>query len=160
MTAAAAAAPTTLAHQSATEFVTFAVADQSFCLEITKIREIRRWVPVTALPHSPSDVLGVMNLRGMVIPIIDLGARFGLGLREPNPRNVVIVVATDTHTVGLVVESVSEILAVPEDQIQDAPDIQSSDLRRSIRGLIATEGGMTRVIDLDSVLDQAAGSLS
>lgn len=155
MTATAAA----VTHNSALEFVTFAVADQSFCLEITKIREIRRWVPVTALPHSPSDVLGVMNLRGMVIPIIDLGARFGLGFREPNPRNVVIVVATEDHTVGLVVESVSEILAVPEDQIQDAPDIQSSDLKRSIRGLIATDSGMTRVIDLSAVLDQAVGSL-
>jgi len=149
-----------VAHKLALEFVTFTVADQSFCLEITKIREIRRWVPVTALPHSPPDVLGVMNLRGMVIPILDLGARFGLGVREPHPRNVVIVVATEAHTVGLVVESVSEILAVPEDQIQDAPDIQSSDLRRSIRGLIATEGGMTRVIDLDSVLDQTVGHLT
>lgn len=152
-------APAAVAHQTALEFITFSLGDQSFCLEITKIREIRRWVPVTALPHSSSDVLGVMNLRGMVIPIIDLGARFGLGAREPHPRNVVIVVATESNTVGLVVESVSEILAIPEDQIQEAPDIQASGLRRSVRGLISTDNGMTRVIDLEAVLESGSGGL-
>lgn len=148
-----------VAHQSGLEFITFSVGGQSFCLEITKIREIRRWVPVTALPHSSADVLGVMNLRGMVIPIIDLSARFGLGPQQPDPRNVVIVVSAGANTVGLVVESVSEILAIPEDQIQDAPDIHSTGFRKSIRGLISTDAGMTRVIDLDSVLDSGSGGL-
>jgi purine-binding chemotaxis protein CheW len=139
------------------EFVTFTVAGQSFCLEIMHIREIRRWVPVTALPHAAADVLGVMNLRGTVIPILDLAARFGLGRSEPSPRNVVIIVAMDSHTIGLMVESVSEILTVPEDRIQGTPDIQSSATRQSIQGLIPIEGGMTRVINMRSVVEKNAG---
>ena len=65
--------------KSEVEFVTFSAGDQSFSIEITQVREIRRWSPVTALPHAPNEVLGVMNLRGSVIPIYDLAARFGLG---------------------------------------------------------------------------------
>lgn len=144
------------------EFVSFNVAGQSFCLEITKIREIRRWVPVTTLPHSDPDVLGVMNLRGMVIPIMDLGVRLGLRTNEPDERSVVIIVSTETHTVGMVVESVSEILSINEDDIQETPNTQSTDLQRSIRGLIANdnEKGMTRVIDLDPILEKSASMAS
>lgn len=144
-------------HTSAIEFVAFTVAGQSFCLEIMQIREIRRWVPVTVLPHAAPDVLGVMNLRGTVIPILDLAVRFGLGRSEPSPRNVVIVVAVDGHTIGLMVESVSEILTVPEDRIRDTPDIQSSATRQSIQGLIPIEDGMTRIINLRSVMEARSG---
>jgi purine-binding chemotaxis protein CheW len=147
-------------HTVPTEFVTFTVAGQSFCLEITNIREIRRWVPVTALPHAASDVLGVMNLRGTVIPIFDLAARFGLGLSEPSPRNVVIIVSINGHTLGLMVESVSEILTVPHDQIRDTPEIQSNATRQTIQGLIPIEGGMTRVINLNSVFDAHTGAMA
>ena len=69
-------------HAQQSEFVSFTVAGQAFCLKITQIREIRRWAPVTILPHAPMDVLGVMNLRGAVIPIYDLSARFGLQQTE------------------------------------------------------------------------------
>ena len=81
-------------HAQFSEFVSFTVAGQAFCLKITQIREIRRWSPVTILPHAPSDVLGVMNLRGAVIPIYDLSARFGLETTEASERNVVIVVSS------------------------------------------------------------------
>ena len=77
--------------KSEVEFVTFSAGNQSFSLEITQVREIRRWSPVTAIPHAPIEVLGVMNLRGSVIPIYDLAARFGLGQTPENPRNVIVV---------------------------------------------------------------------
>ena len=73
-------------HAQQSEFVSFTVAGQAFCLKITQIREIRRWSPVTILPHAPVDVLGVMNLRGAVIPIYDLSARFGLQRTEASER--------------------------------------------------------------------------
>ncbi|MBV2358610.1 chemotaxis protein CheW [Thalassococcus sp. CAU 1522] len=134
------------------EFITFSAGGQSFCLEITQIREIRRWTPVTALPHTGDDVLGVMNLRGAVIPIFDLSARFGLGRTAENERNVVIVAASHESTFGLLVESVSEILAVANEDIQETPDIQSDATKQSIQGVIAVDGAMVRVINLDAVL--------
>jgi purine-binding chemotaxis protein CheW len=141
------------------EFVTFSAGDQSFSIEITQVREIRRWSPVTALPHAPNEVLGVMNLRGSVIPIYDLAARFGLGQTPENPRNVIVVAMHGGQTVGLLVEAVSEILSVPRDQIQETPDIRSEMARQSITGVIPIETGMTRVIDLGAVLHQAGRTL-
>ncbi|MGV8985788.1 MAG: chemotaxis protein CheW [Cypionkella sp.] len=138
--------------KSEVEFVTFSAGEQSFSIEITQVREIRRWSPVTALPHAPQEVLGVMNLRGSVIPIYDLAARFGLGRTPENPRNVIVVAMHGGQTVGLLVEAVSEILSVPREQIQETPDIRSEMARQSITGVIPIENGMTRVIDLGAIL--------
>jgi len=134
------------------EFVTFFAGGQSFSLDITHVREIRRWTAVTPLPHAPKEVLGVMNLRGSVIPIYDLSARFGLGSTPENPRNVVVVAMIDNQTVGLLVEAVSEILSVQRSQIQDTPDVRSDSARQSITGVIPIDEGMTRVIDLAAVI--------
>ena len=140
------------------EFITFSTGGQSFCLEITQIREIRRWTAVTALPHTPDDVLGVMNLRGAVIPIFDLASRFGLGATPGNERNVVIVAAVDDTTIGLLVESVSEILSVDKASIQETPDIKSEATKNSILGMISVGDNMVRVVNLDAVLDAEMGA--
>ena len=146
-------------HKTVMEFVTFTTAGQSYCLEIKQIREIRRWVPVTALPHSAADVMGVMNLRGTVIPIIDLAIRFGLGRTQLSERTVVIIVSFAGQTLGLMVEAVSEILTVQDDQIREPPAIKSHATRQSIQGLIPIEGGMTRIIDLHCVFNAQAETL-
>ena len=77
------------------EFVTLIAGGQNFCIEITQIREIRRWTPVTILPHSPDHVLGVINLRGAVIPIIDLAAKLGFARISPTERHVIIITAIE-----------------------------------------------------------------
>lgn len=134
------------------QFVTFCTGGQSFSIDITQVREIRRWSAVTPLPHSPAEVLGVMNLRGAVIPIFDLAVRFGLDRTPENPRNVIVIAAHETQTVGLLVESVSEILSVSRDQIQETPDLRNETTKQSITGLIPVDQGMTRVIDLTEVI--------
>ena len=137
---------------SEVEFVTFFTGGMSFSMDIRQVREIRRWSPVTPLPHAPADVLGVMNLRGSVIPIFDLAVRFGLDRTPDNPRNVVVIAAHQNQTVGLLVESVSEILSVAPDRIQATPDLRNDNSRKSIIGIIPVDGGMTRVIDLGAVI--------
>lgn len=139
-------------NASVMEFVTFFTGGQSFSMDIRQVREIRRWSPVTPLPHAPSEVLGVMNLRGSVIPIFDLAVRFGLQPTPDNPRNVVVIAAHDAQTVGLLVESVSEILSVSPERIQETPDLRHDNSRQSIIGVIPVEDGMTRVIDLSAVI--------
>lgn len=137
------------------ELVTFSVCDQIFCLRITEINEIRRWSPITILPHAPADVLGVMNLRGAVIPIYDLAARFNLGKAQQGGRSVVIVSSVGNKPVGLLVDSVSEIISIKNDEIQATPDLGHDGPQSSIQGVIAIEENMVRVIDLQSViLDQ------
>lgn len=134
------------------EFVAFLAGGQSFCIEIIQIREIRRWTPVTMLPHSPDFVLGVINLRGAVIPIYDLAAKLGLGRIDPSERHVIIIAAVESQTVGLLVDSVSEILSISADVVQDTPDVQQDQAIQCIQGVIPVEGGMTRVIDLAQVV--------
>lgn len=134
------------------EFVCFHAGGQSFGLNITHVREIRRWSPVTPLPHAPREVLGVMNLRGSVIPIYDLAARLGLPETTAHPRNVIMVATHDNQTIGLLVESVSEILSVPRGSIQETPEVRSEAARQSIAGVITLNEGMTRVVDLAAIL--------
>lgn len=137
---------------SEVEFVTFFTGGQSFSIDIRQVREIRRWSAVTPLPHAPAEVLGVMNLRGSVIPIFDLAVRFGLDRTPDNARNVVVIAAHESQTVGLLVESVSEILSVARDRIQETPDLRSDNSRQSIIGVIPVDDGMTRIIDLGAVI--------
>lgn len=139
-------------QRSELEFVCFFAGGQSFSIDITNVREIRRWSPVTPLPHAPSEVLGVMNLRGSVIPIYDLAARFGLPDTVENARNVIMVATHEDQTVGLLVESVSEILSVSRDQIQATPDVRSEAVRQNITGVITIDDGMTRVVDLGAIV--------
>lgn len=139
-------------HALQSEFVSFTVAGQAFCLKITQIREIRRWSPVTILPHAPADVLGVMNLRGAVIPIYDLSARFGLQQTEASERNVVIVVAVHGKPVGLLAESVSEIISINPEEIQETPQVDSRCTMEYIQGIISHDDTMVRIINLDAVI--------
>lgn len=137
---------------SEVEFVTFFTGGQSFSMDITKVREIRRWTSATSLPHAPSEVLGVMNLRGSVIPIYDLAVRFGLEPTRDNGRNVVVVAQHEDKIVGLLVESVSEILSVSRDRIQETPDLRSESLRENITGVILVGEDMTSIVDLGAII--------
>src|SRR5260221_12200767 len=110
---------------SGRELIAFRIGAQEFCVDIMSIREIRGWTPATALPQSPSYVRGVINLRGAVLPIVDLAARLGFAMSEPTARHVIIVAQVGAQVVGLLVDAVSDILTVTDDVIQPTPDIAS-----------------------------------
>ncbi|MGB8623845.1 MAG: chemotaxis protein CheW [Paracoccaceae bacterium] len=138
------------------EFVAFRTAQQDFCVDIMSIREIRGWTNVTILPHAPDYVLGVINLRGSVVPIVDLSARLGLGALEPTTRHVIIIAVIKTRVVGLLVEAVSDILGVDTSMIQVTPDVASDTTRAFVSGVIAADERMIRLIDLERILPQSA----
>ena len=94
------------------ELLSFRAGAQEFCIDIMAVREIRGWTPATPLPHAPGYVRGVVNLRGAVLPIIDLAERIGLGRAEPTPQHVIIVTQVGTQLVGLLVSAVCDILTV------------------------------------------------
>ncbi len=134
------------------ELISFRIGAQEFCVDIMEVREIRGWTPATALPQAPHFVRGVINLRGAVLPIVDLGARLGLGAADPTARHVIIVAQVQNQVVGLLVDAVSDILTVTDDMIQPTPDVASEMVRTFVRGLLAIEGRMVSFISLDRVL--------
>jgi purine-binding chemotaxis protein CheW len=143
----------TAAHAgSLRELISFRIGAQEFCVDIMVIREIRGWTPATALPQSPSFVRGVINLRGAVLPIVDLASRLGFESTEASDRNVIIVADIGGQVVGLLVDAVSDILTITDDMIQPTPDVASETAKTFVRGLIPMEGRMISLIGLERVL--------
>ncbi len=139
-----------------TEFVSLRAGGQGYCVEITSIREIRRWRTVTSLPNADKSILGVMNLRGSVIPIIDLAARLGLPITELGPRSVVVVVAIGNRIIGLLVEAVSEILSIEASDIQPNPTQGRDGNDGQVVGLVSIEDEMLKILALDTIVDSEA----
>jgi purine-binding chemotaxis protein CheW len=136
----------------ARELIAFRIGTQEFCVDVMSVREIRGWTPATALPQSPSFVRGLINLRGAVLPIVDLAARLGFPVAEPTARHVIIVAQIGGQIVGLLVEAVSDILTMTEELVQPTPDIASEAAKAFVRGILAIEGRMISLIELDNVL--------
>ncbi|GIK50061.1 MAG: chemotaxis protein CheW [Hyphomonadaceae bacterium] len=139
-------------HTETVELISFRIDSQEFCLDIMAVREIRGWTAATPLPHSPPFVRGVINLRGAVLPILDLKARLGLGDAEPSARSVIIVVQVGKRLVGLLVDGVSEILAADPNTVQATPNVGCDVVTRFVRGIITLEGRMISWIALDDIL--------
>ena len=104
------------ANAGAREYITFRIGSQYFCVDIMSVREIRGWTPATALPRAPGFVRGVINLRGVVLPIVDLAERLGFAPAEPTARHVIIVAQTGKQVVGLLVDAVSDIIDMAADK--------------------------------------------
>jgi purine-binding chemotaxis protein CheW len=134
------------------ELLSFLVGAQDYCVDIMSVREIRGGAKATPLPHSPTYMRGVINLRGTVLPIMDLSARLGLDGNTDPARHVIIVVAVEDRTVGLVVDAVSDILAVGADKLQPPPDLPADRERSFISALTIVDNRMIRVLDLAAVL--------
>lgn len=107
---------------SGAELVTVSVGENLFAIDIMAVREIRGWSASTPLPHAPHNVMGVVNLRGLILPVIDLGATLGLGPTAVQPSSVVIVVHSDVQQVGLIVDAVCDIITVTEGGLRPLPE--------------------------------------
>ncbi|WOI52615.1 chemotaxis protein CheW [Parvularcula sp. LCG005] len=139
-------------QNSVRELVAFRVGDQEYCVDIMSVREIRGWSAATPLPHSPVYVRGVINLRGTVLPIVDLSCRLGYGDIAVDQRNVIIVAQNGDQVVGLLVDAVSDILTVEIDKLQPTPDVASEVAKEFVRGVIAMEDRMIRFIEIGRIL--------
>ena len=134
------------------ELISFRVGEQDYCVDIMAVREIRGWSPATQLPQQPPYMRGVINLRGAVLPIMDLAGRLGLPMVEPTVRHVIIVVKAGDRTVGMMVDAVSDILSVTPEMAQETPDLACDDVRSFLDGIITLDGRMISEIALDRLL--------
>lgn len=141
--------------KGARELIAFRIGGQEFCVNIMIVREIRGWTKATPMPHSPDYMLGVINLRGAVLPIIDLSRRLGMKPAEPTARHVIIVVQVGQKIAGLLVDAVSDILGVSDESVQPIPEVSADYVREFARGIIAVEGRMICLLELDSLAQGA-----
>lgn len=137
------------------ELIAFRIRDQEFCVNVMQVREIRGWTQATPLPHAPHYVLGVINLRGAVLPIIDLSLRLGMMPAQPTPRHVIVVAQVKQRVVGLLVDAVSDILTVTDENIQPTPEISSDLEKQYARGILAIENRMICLIELGALFNDS-----
>ena len=140
---------------AARELIAFRIGEQEFCVDIMAVREIRGWTPATPLPRAPGYMKGVINLRGAVLPIIDLGARFGLRTSEPSERHVIMVAHVGGRMVGLLVDAVSDIIQLTDEAMQPTPDVASEQVKSFVKGLFALDGRLISLIELDRIVPEA-----
>ncbi len=144
------------------QLVSFKIGPEEFGVDITKVQEINRMVDITKVPQAPAYVEGVINLRGKVIPIIDLRKRLGVQLQENDKNTRIVVVDIDSHVMGMIVDSVSEVLRIPVSTIEPPPEIATGANAEYIQGVAKMDErlliflDLSRVIDLESISAMAA----
>lgn len=142
------------ASDGPSEYIAFRVGDQTYCIDIMAVREIRGWTPATPLPHAPNFVRGVINLRGAVLPVVDLAVRFGLPPKPLTARHAIIVVQHGEQIVGLLVDAVSNILMLSPDSIQPTPEVVSEQSRTLVKGIVATDKELISVLIIKNLLPE------
>ena len=135
------------------QFVTFAIGNEEYAVDIMKVREIQAWSEVTVLPNQPEYMRGVLNLRGIIVPIFDLRCRFGNGLTDATPLHVVIIVAVGDRIMGLLVDAVSDILTINTEEILPVPEIEARGDQRFLSGLITVNDRMVATLEIEKLFD-------
>ena len=142
------------------KYLTFSLAQEEYGIGILKIREIIGMMPVTSVPQTPEFVKGVINLRGKVIPVVDLRLRFGMEAIDYSDRTCIIVVEIEgpvgTIQIGIVVDAVSEVLNIKGEDIEDTPTFGTKLDTDYILGMAKMEGGVKILLDIDRVLNDEA----
>jgi len=135
------------------QLITVTIGDEEYGVDIMEVREIKAWTETTTLPNTPKFVRGVINLRGAVLPIYDLRARFGLGLTEPTKLHVVVIVAVEDKSIGILVDAVSDILIIPKDEIRAVPEMERSIDEAYLSGLVTVEGRMVALLAVEKLFE-------
>ena len=139
------------------QFITFHAGEQEFGADIMAIREIRGFTPTTRLPQAPAYVLGVINLRGVVLPVVDLNARLGRDTTQANPKHVVIVVKAGERNIGLLVDAVSDILTVTAADVQPTPELARDGQAEFIDGIAVLDNRMVTILSMDRLAASLVG---
>jgi purine-binding chemotaxis protein CheW len=135
-----------------TQLISFAIGDDQYGVDIMAVREIKGWTEITHLPRQPDYVRGVLNLRGVIVPIIDLRCRFGQGLTQATPLHIVIIVQIAAKPVGLLADRVLDIVSLDEIQIQPIPKVVQGARQEFLSGLVTVGSTMIALIDLQNLL--------
>ncbi len=142
----------TKANSAAGEYLTFVLGAEEYGLEILKVQEIRGYDAVTQIANTPEFIKGVVNLRGKIVPIVDLRIKFHLGKVEYNEFTVVIILNLNGRVAGIVVDGVSDVMALKDEQIRAVPDLVTSIDTKYIVGLATMESQMLILVDIEQLM--------
>ena len=149
------------AQNNSNQFLTFMLAGEEYGVDILRVQEIKGWDEATEIPNTPEYIQGVMNLRGTIVPIVDLRSRFELERIEYSNTTVVIVLKTKTNdtekTIGFVVDAVSDVYNVTEEQLKPSPDFGNSVNTEFVSGLATVDEKMVILLDIDHLIDTDIG---
>ena len=134
------------------EFLTFTLGDEEYGVEILKVQEIRGYDTVTSIAHAPSFIKGVINLRGLIVPIVDMRIKFSLGKVEYNEFTVVIILNIANRVVGIVVDSVSDVITLNGEQIRPVPQLVAAVDTAYILGLGSVDERMIILVDIERLM--------
>jgi purine-binding chemotaxis protein CheW len=137
--------------ESAHQYIKFLATGQEFATDIMAVREIRGWTETTTVPHAPDYVRGVINLRGVVLPVMDLKARLGMGMTDASSSNVIIVVQSGEHATGMLVDAVLDIMTLNGEQIQPVPGIAHDSGNDYVEGMAVLDGHMVTLLGIDKL---------
>lgn len=139
----------------ASEFLTFTLGSEEYAIDILKVQEIRGYETPTLIANAPSFIKGVINLRGTIVPIVDMRIKFNLGKIEYTPFTVVIILNIAGRVIGTVVDSVSDVISLTPVQVRPAPDFSGSFDTKYILGLATVDGRMMIVTDIERLMTSA-----
>lgn len=142
-----------LAGRASSQYVTFMIDNGAYGIEITRVREIRGWSEPTVLPNAPHGMRGVLDLRGTIVPVFDLRARFGQGETRASEEHVVFIVALGESLIGVLVDAVSDILTLEPEEILPVPAIGTDVDQRFLSGLVSRDGRLVALLQLEALFD-------
>lgn len=138
--------------EASSEYLTFVLGDEFYGLDILKVQEIRGYDAVTKIANTPDFIKGVINLRGLIVPIVDLRIKFNLGSVTYDALTVVIILNLGGRVAGIVVDGVSDVMNLPDNQIRVVPDIVASIDTKYITGLATVEEKMLVLVDIEHLM--------
>jgi purine-binding chemotaxis protein CheW len=135
------------------QYLTFTLGGEEYAVDILRVQEIKGYSTVTSIPNAPAYVKGVMNLRGTVVPVFDMRLKFGMEPRAYDRFTVIVVVNVGVRVVGLIVDSVSDVLDIPANAIEPTPDLGAGVDTRVMQGIARTNDRLVTLLDIDAVVE-------
>ncbi|MCC6715706.1 MAG: chemotaxis protein CheW [Gammaproteobacteria bacterium] len=141
-----------VAQDPVLRWVTFRLGDETYGINVMQVQEVLRMTEIAPVPGAPHYVLGIINLRGNVVTVLDTRARFGLEARETDDATRIVIIETDGHIVGILVDSVAEVVNLRGSEIETAPNVGNSESARYIQGVYSRDGGILILVDVNKLL--------
>ncbi len=139
-------------NQAGLQWVTFHLGDEKYGINVMQVQEVLRYQDISPVPGASSYVLGIVNLRGNVVTVIDTRNRFGLPSREPDDQSRVVIIETDAHVIGILVDSVAEVVELSPADIESAPNVGNEETSRYIQGVTSRDNELLILVDLNKFL--------
>lgn len=134
------------------QFLTFTLGEEEYGVDILKVQEIKGYVPTTRIPNAPPEVVGVLNLRGSIVPVMDLHRKFNMEPVEYDQFTAIVVAVVRNRVMGMIVDRVSEVMHIPQSDIQPAPDFGSLASANLLRGMAKVGDKLIILLDIDQIL--------